>query len=307
MEFEVLVVGGGVAGMAAALGLGRSRRMTLVCSGGPPRNAPASHSHNFLTRDGTPPLEILAIARQQLRPYDSVTVRDVTVASLQRQEDGTFRATLSDGAMVTARKVVLATGMRDDLQVLPGLREHWGHSAFACPFCHGWEVRDQPWAVMMDDPGQFAMVKIALGWSKDLLLCSRSQLELTPEQSAGLRRNGIKVASSPVMALVGEERLEGLLLADGQRVARSALMIRPPLSQRSPLAADLGCELDTLGYVKVDMFGMTTVAGVFAVGDMTTMMHAVAMAVASGSKAAGGVHHLLSEEEFERGDEPGLV
>lgn len=301
MNFDVLIVGGGVAGLSAALGLGRSRRKTLVCSGGAPRNAPAAHSHNFLTRDGTPPLELLAIAREQLRPYDSVEVRDLDVSSLLRREDGAFAATLADGTEVVARKVVLATGMRDRLEALPGLAEHWGGDAFACPFCHGWEVRDQPWAVMVDEPMHFMMVKIALGWSKDLLVCSRGPLLLEPEQRAGLARNGVAVADSPVVGLYGKERLEGIVLADGQRIARSALMIRPPLEQRSTLAANLGCDFDAMRYVQVDMMQATTVPGVFAVGDMTTMMHAVSMAVAAGSKAAGGVHHTLSDEEFERG------
>ena len=301
MIYDAIIVGGGVAGMAAALGLGRSRRKTLVCSGGPPRNAPATHSHNFLTRDGTPPLELLAIAREQLKTYTSVEVEELSVASVTRLVDGGFLARLSDGTEVESRKVVLATGMRDDLEVLPGLSRHWGHNAFACPFCHGWEVRDLPWAVMMDDPAHFPMVKIALSWTRDLVVCSRSELKLEAEQLAALTRNGITLAPAPVASLYGEEKLEGLVLADDQKLPRAALMVRPPVAQRSTLAAELGCEFDSLGYVKVDMFQATTVPGMFAAGDMTTMMHAVSMAVASGTKAAAGVHHALSDEEFEAG------
>lgn len=300
-SFDCLIVGGGVAGLAAALGLGRARRTTLLCSVGAPRNAPAEHSHNFLTRDGTPPLELLAIARRQLEPYESVILQEVKVEQVTRRQDGVFSARLSNGREVSARTVILATGMRDDLDVLPGLAPLWGHSVFACPFCHGWEYRERPWAVLVTQPAGFAMVKMARSWTKALLVCGDGNFVPDDHQKSRLEELGIPFVSSPVVGLEGEGgELRAIRFADGSRLSREALLYRPPNRQRSPIAESLGCVIDSAGYVQTSPpFGQTEVPGVFAVGDMTSPMHSLAWASAGGTLAAGGVQHLLAERDFE--------
>lgn len=295
MSYDVVIVGGGVSGLSAALGLGRACRRVLLCSGGPARNAPAAHSHNFLTRDGTSPQELLRIAREQLLPYKNVEVRDLEVDSISRAEGGTFGAKLADGTEVSARKVVLATGISDQLEVLPGLEQVWGKSAFACPFCHGWEVRDQSWAVVLSDPSHFSAAKIARSWTGNLKVCRLAACELSDEQRKTLQDEGVMFEETPVREmLIRGDRLEGLLLEDGCKVECAAVLIRPPFRQRSSLVTMLALRLDTLGYVEVDKMQETSVPGVFAIGDMTSALHSVARAVGSGNFVAGAVLHALT-------------
>lgn len=298
--FDCLIVGGGVAGMSAALSLGRARRRVLLSAGGPPRNAPASHSHNFFTRDGTPPLELLAIAREQLTPYETVAVQDTMVESIRPSGGERFEAKLANGREIVARVVILATGVRDDLDSLPGLKPLWGHSAFACPFCHGWECRDRPWAVVVENEHSVAMVKMARSWTSKLAVLGNGSFEPDAHLSARMKALSIPFYQAKVVALEGRGgELAKVVLSDGTSIEAEALLYRPPHTQRSGLAVSLGCELDGMGYIKTTQpFGTTSVKGVFAVGDAVTPLHSVAAASASGSKAGGGVQHLLAELDF---------
>lgn len=298
---DCLVVGGGIAGLSAALGLGRARRNVLVCSGGPPRNAPARHAHNFVTRDGTPPLELLATARRQLEPYQSVSVADVEVLEIERRGGGEFLARLANGQRLLSRTVILATGMQDDLEALPGLRELWGESVFACPFCHGWEYRDRPWAVLVPDAQSFHAVKLAPYWTGDVAVCGQGSFRPESAQLAKMEARGIRFIDAPVSRLEGTGgKLSALHFADGTLLEREALWFRPPQTQRSPLAARLGCPLDAAGFVLAPSpMGQTEVPGVFAVGDMTGPMQTLIRASSTASLAAGGVCHYLAEQDFE--------
>jgi len=286
MSYDVIVVGAGSAGLSAALVLGRARRRVLVLDGGPPRNAPADAAHGFLTRDGTPPTELLRLARDQLRPYGA-EVRRIEATSA-RPEDLGFKVMLSDGEEVSARRLLLTTGVLDLLPEVPGMREVWGRGVYHCPYCHGWEVRDRPAAVYGSGEDGYHMALMLRHWTPDLVLCTGDPAGLSEAQQGQLRALGIPVVETPVVSLEGRPgRLERLVFADGSALEREAVFMRPRQQQRSSLPEGLGCALSEDGvYVQVNAQGETSVPGVYAAGDMTGRMQAVVLAAASGAWAA---------------------
>lgn len=294
-EYDCVVIGGGTAGLSAALSLGRARRRVLVCVGGPPRNAVVSHAHNLFTRDGASPSELLEIGRSQLATYNTVHLAQVEVVAAETAgRDGGFRVRLSQGGDVKTRKLLLATGVKDTLSSPAGLQSCWGKNVFACPFCHGWEVQDQPWAVVVPEPGMVPVAKMCLNWTRDLVVCTNGRYTPTAEVAADFIRLGVKVLTQPIAEIYPG----GLVFQDGSRLPRRAILYRPPQSQRSPLAGQLGCAMDSAGLVKVSGFGATSVAGVFAAGDMTTPIQSLAVASAAGNLAGVGVVKDLAHDEF---------
>ena len=296
--FDVVIVGGGAAGLSSALVLGRARRRTLVLDTGSPRNAPSPAAHGVLTRDGTPPAELLRIGRDQLRPYDSVELRDHGAADA-RAVDGGFEVDLGGGESVHARRLLLAHGVADDLPEIPGMREMWGTSVLHCPYCHGWEVRDEPLAFFGSGQAAMEMVPLLLGWSRDLVLCSDGSAGLDDAQRAALARHGVAVREEPVARLEGRGGvLERIVFADGSTLPRRAVFTRPAQRLGSDLAARLGCEHTETGLLRVDEWGATTVPGVYAAGDITTPMQQVVRAAATGSLAAAAINRALAVEDF---------
>lgn len=293
-EYDCVVVGGGTAGLSGALSLGRARRSVLVCTGGPPRNAAVAHSHNLFTRDGTSPSDLLEIGRSQLAPYKTVRVAELEVLEAQKTEPGGFRVRLSDGSEVKTRKLLLATGVKDTLNSPSGLQRCWGKNVFACPFCHGWEVQDQPWAVVVHEAAMVPVAKMCLNWTRDLVVCTHGKYTPPADVAAEFARLNVPVFPQPITEI--HER--GLVFQDGTRLARTAVLYRPPQTQRSPLAQQLGCALDNGGLVKVSGFGATSVPGVFAAGDMTTPIQSLAVASAAGNLAGVGVVKDLAHDEF---------
>jgi len=303
--YDTVVVGAGSAGLSAALVLGRSRRRVLVLDGGEPRNAPSSGVHYFLTRDGTPPDELLRIGREQLEPYSGVEVRRAR-ATVATGTDGDFLVTLEDGSSVRTRKILLATGVHDELPERPGFREFWGRGIFHCPYCHGWEVRDRPLAVL--DSGEDAAERAALirNWSRDLILLTDGPAKLEDEAREKLGVLGIPINEIPISRVEGDRGsgiLHRIVFEDGSEVSREGLFYRPPQRQRSDLAEGLGCEFETAGplptVIKNDpMTKETTVPGVHVAGDAGTMLQGAIMAAASGASAAAFINHsLITEEE----------
>ncbi|HEX2203007.1 MAG TPA: NAD(P)/FAD-dependent oxidoreductase, partial [Longimicrobium sp.] len=264
--YDVVIVGGGVAGLSAALLLGRGRRKVLVFDGGAPRNAPAHEAHSFFTRDGTPPLELLRIGREQLAAYD-VEVRAGWVADAAREGEG-FRVTAADGTEVTARRLLLATGVVDVLPEIEGLRERWGGAVFHCPYCHGWEVRGRPLAVLGRGDDAMHLVKLLRGWTDDLVLCTDGPAGLDDDARAKLARHGVALREEPVVRLEGPGgRLERIVFASGEPLAREGILLRPPQRPASDLAERLGCERLPGGPLVTDPFLQTTVPGVYVAGD----------------------------------------
>jgi thioredoxin reductase len=282
---DVVVIGGGAAGLSAALVLGRSRRRTLVVDAGAPRNAPSPTAHSCFTRDGTPPAELLRIGREQLAPYDSVRVVGDRVTSV-RPTDGGFVVDLAEGGEVEARRVLLAVGVRDLLPTIDGIDALWGRSVLHCPYCHGWEVRDQPLALHATGAIAMEMAPLLLQWSRDLLLATGGDAELTHADRATLARLGVRVVDTPVQRVEGDEHEVRILFQDGGVERRSALFVRPAQELASDLPRRIGCELTDAGHIRVGADMQTSVAGVYAAGDATTPLQQIVVAAASGAQAA---------------------
>jgi len=287
MDFEVVIIGGGAAGLSAALVLGRARRRTLVLDDGEPSNAPAHAIGGLIGQDGTSPLAFLAAGREQLAGLPSVELRDATASAVEAGPDGVE----VDG--VRAQALLLATGMHYRRPDLPGVDELWGDTVFHCPFCHGWELRDQPLAVLADGPHAAVMGQLLRGWSDDVVLLT-DPTELEPAAREALAAAGVAVDGRTVSGLRQRDgRLEAVLFADGGELPRAGLLIRAPLEPRSSLVDDLGLERTEAGTVAVHGWGQTSVPRVWAAGDIAEPAPSVAVAIAAGSRAAGGITHEL--------------
>lgn len=295
MSFDVVIVGGGPAGLSAALALGRARKRVLLCDAGPRRNAAAIHIHNFVTRDGTPPDDFRNIARQQLKTYPNVTVRDVHVTAITG-ERGAFDVALADGT-VRARRVLVCTGMIDEPLAIEGFAELWGHAIFQCPYCHGWEAQDRRWGFLATNPAHLVPFAMQLrGWTQDLTVFSAAVPELPTEGRQQLESAGIKVVTSPVQRLVGSgKELTAIELADGTRVPCEVLFAHPPQRQVGLVTA-LGLALED-GLVRADpMKRETSVPGIYVAGDLATRMQAAIAAAGAGTHAAAAINMDLALE-----------
>jgi len=300
--FDVVIVGGGTAGLSAALMLGRSRRRVLLCDSGAPRNAPSPHAHSFFTRDGASPLELLDIGRAQLKQYDSVERKSCAVVDALRTEDG-FNVVLDDGTSVAARRLLLATGVIDELPPIPGLAEMWGVSALHCPYCHGWEVRDEPLAVLGGEAAGIEQVLLIFNWSRDLVFCTNGAATLSDDDRGRLANRGIPVHEGRIARLEGTDgRLERIVFENGELLSRTALFLPPVQRQRSDLPAKLGCTLTrplpTMEIIQVDAIGYTGVPGVYAAGDAASMMQQIALAAANGGTAGAMINRDLVMEDL---------
>jgi thioredoxin reductase len=289
---DVLIVGGGAGGLNAALTLSRARRRVLVVDSGTPRNAPAHAVHGFVSRDGTPPAELLAAGRAEVQRYGGRVVSG-EVRELDREGDG-FVAELADRT-VRARRVIVATGLRDELPDVPGLLERWGRDVLHCPYCHGWEVRDRPLGVL----GSQHQALLVRQWSDDVIFFAEG---VDDEGRAKLTARGVRIVDGRVVGLVVEDdELQGVRLADGSVVARSALFVPPRFVPNDALLTGLGCERDDSGWVRVDPTGRTSVPGVWAAGNVVDASAQVVGAAAAGAKAAVAVNLDLIEEEILEG------
>lgn len=297
--YDVVVVGAGPAGLSAALFLGRCRRTVLVCDNGHPRNEASQAMHGFLTRDGMPPLEFLRLAREELGPYTTVELRDVTVTDARCAPDGRFETTLETGETVMSRKLLIATGVRDNLPEIPGMRELYGRSVFHCPYCDGWEVRDAPLAVYGRGDRGYGLALELTAWSRDILLCTDGAPELDEEQIARLARNGITVRDDRVVRLDARDgRLERILFAAGDPAPRRALFFTTGQYQQSSLAIRLGCEFNEKGTVRTGKYETTHLPGLFVAGDASRAVQWVIVAASEGAEAAFAINTDLIKEDL---------
>ena len=239
---DAIVIGGGPAGLSAALVLGRCLRRVLVCDAGHPRNEPARIFNGFLSRDGSSPAEFLQICRDQLRRYETIEFRRVKVVDVERG-DCRFTAILETGERVAGRMLLLATGLVDELPQIENFRQFYGSTVHNCPYCDGWECRDQPIAVTGGNQDSVDLAIELLLWSKDLVLCTNGPLTCDRKTVETMRRLDIRVIETPISRLEGEsDKLEGIRFIDGNFLLRSALFFSPGQYQRSHLAEQLGCE-----------------------------------------------------------------
>ncbi len=282
---DVLIVGGGPAGLQAALTLGRARKRVLVADGGPRRNAPAGHMNNFVSRDGMPPADFRREARAQLATYPTVSFREERIDTITGGR-GDFGA----GAL-RARRVLLATGLIDQPPDLEGLAPLWGHSVFQCPYCHGWEARERRWGYYAPDatpPHVGPFVMLLRGWSTEVTLFTEKVGEDARSRFAAAK---IRIERAAVTRLAGTgQQLEAVELADGRRVPCDALLMHPPQTQVELVRA-LGLELDDEGFVKTDPISReTSIPGIYAAGDLATPRQAAILAAAAGMQAATAIN-----------------
>ena len=295
-RFDVVLVGGGAAGLSAALVLGRARRRVAVVDAGEPRNAPAAHMHGFLSRDGMPPAQLRAAGRAEVRSY-GVELIDGRVAGI---EPG-FVVRLADGETLHARRILLATGARDALPDVRGVRERWGRDLLHCPYCHGWGVRDKPLGVLGPAPGSVAHALLVRQLSDDVVFFPHTA-DPDPTELRQLRARGIAVERGAVASLVVEDdRLTGVKMADGRLTPRAAVFVRP-MSQPQPdgLLAELGCAVDESGFVIADAVGRTSVAGVWAAGNVVDPRLQVISSAGAGSATAIAINADLVADDVEQ-------
>jgi len=296
--YDVIVVGGGPAGLSAALILGRSRRRVLVCDAGRPRNAASRAIHGFVTRDGMPPAEFISVAREQLRPYDTVTVRDVEVIAAECRGNSHFRVSLADGSELASRKLLIATGVADNIPEIPGFRELVGKGVFHCPYCDGWEVRDRPLAIYGRGARGLGLSLELIGWSRDLVLCTDGPVDIDADGLDRLRRNGIAVRDDRIARLDGPERLERIVFEQGEPLARHALFFTTGQTQQSKLALSLWCEFNEKGTVRTRRYETTHLPGLYVAGDASRAVQWVIVAAAEGAEAAFAINTDLLKEDL---------
>ncbi|WP_328934911.1 MULTISPECIES: NAD(P)/FAD-dependent oxidoreductase [unclassified Streptomyces] len=291
--YDVVVIGGGAAGLSAALVLGRSRRRTLVVDAGEPRNTPAAHMQGYLTRDGMSPAEFLALGREEIARYGVDLVRDRAV-DVTKGDD--FAVALAGGDTVHARRIVVATGLKDELPDVPGVAERFGRDVIHCPYCHGWEVRDQAFGVLATTPMSVHQALIVSQWSKDvtLFLHTVAESELTDDDLRRLAAAGVAVVPGEVAEMVVEgDRLTGVRLADGTTHPREAVFVAPRAIPQTGLLEKLGAELQETpfgAYPVVDPTGLTTVPGVWAVGNAMGFAEQVVNAASAGYRAGATIN-----------------
>jgi thioredoxin reductase len=294
--FDVVVIGGGPAGLSAALMLGRCRRRVVVCDAGTPRNAPSRALHGYLTRDGVPPADLLALGREELAQY-GVAYRRVTVTAVERTGDERFDVVIEAGERLRTRKVLIATGVTDHLPDIAGMEECYGRSVFHCPYCDGWEWSDKRLAVYGQGRAGAAVSLALLTWSRDIVLLTNGPARLPAVNRGQLESRGIIVRSHRIEAF---EHDEGLLRAvrfgDGSTTERDALFFTTGQHQHAPFAEQLGCEMSRKGTVRTDRFGQTCVPGVFVVGDASRDVQFIVVAASEGAKAAVAINKQFEAE-----------
>jgi thioredoxin reductase len=312
-SYEVVVIGGGAAGLSAALVLARARRRLAVVDAGAPRNAPAAHLHGFLSRDGLAPHDLLAIGRREVEGYGGLLIDDRVTGIVAGPGPGPgtgtggrpgpgagpgFHVSLADGPSLSTRRILVATGLRDELPDLPGVRERWGRDLLHCPYCHGYEVRDQPLAVLGGTPDAVQHAQLVRQWSSDVVLFPHTDA-LTAEQREQLAARGIGVVDGPVRRLVvDDDRLSGVELEDGRVIRRAAVFVRPRFVPNSELLLALGCATDDSGWVLADAGGRTTVPGVAVAGNAADPRAQVITAAGEGSAAAIALNADLVEDDI---------
>ena len=297
--WDVVIVGAGPAGLSAALVLGRACRDILLCDAGTPRNWAAKRMYAYLTRDGIRPARFRALAHRELRRYPNVVFRGVEVSGAVRLSRGGFRVTLSGRTHVRCRKLLIASGLFDQLPAIPGVADFYGASVFQCPYCDGWELRGKSLVVYGKRKRGLEMARALTAWTRHIVLCTDGPAGYSASVRAELRRNDIKLSEERIARLEGNgSRLRAVVFKNGRKLRCSALFFDTPCSGQSQLAESLGCEFTRQGGVKAARYEATSVPGVYVAGNIIKDVQLAIVAAAEGARAAFGINKALSLEKF---------
>jgi thioredoxin reductase len=300
MLYDCAIIGGGPAGLNAALVLGRSRRNTILFDNDSPRNAVTQESHGFITRDGTKPKEFREIAHKEIGKYPSVAIQKRVVTSVTKNNQ-LFELVASDKDLYQSRNILISSGLKDVLPNIENITDYYGKSLFNCPYCDGWELQDKPLVVIIDDQVQgFHFIQTIYNWSKNIVVCTNGKPFQNTEQKRLIHNKGIKIMENRIRNFVGENgKMEKIIFENGESVDREGGFVLPRLVQSSNFAKQLGCEYNPLGGISVDSYGRTNIQGVYAAGDASTIAPAqLIIAAAEGLRAAVGVNRDLIQKEF---------
>jgi thioredoxin reductase len=296
-HFDVIIIGGSYSGLAAGMALGRALRKVLIIDDGKPCNRQTPHSHNFLTQDGKTPKEITTLARQQVEMYNTIAFFTGLATNGIKTKNG-FEIQAADETF-TAKKLIFATGIKDIMPHIEGFAECWGISILHCPFCHGYEIKNERTGILGNGEYGFEFSALISNWTNDLTLYTNGKSTLTYEQSLKLQRHNITIVETEIEKLEHNNGyLQNIVFKDANKVPIKALYTRIPFVQHCTIPEMLGCELTDEGYIKIDTSQKTTVEGIFACGDNTTRIRTVANAIAMGTTAGMMTNKGLIEENF---------
>jgi thioredoxin reductase len=297
-KFDVIIVGGSYSGLAAGMALGRALKHVLIIDSGKPCNAPTPHSHNFLTQDGKTPSAIATLAKQQVEMYDTITFFNGLAIKGSKTENG-FEIQVGSGELFTAKKIIFATGIKDELVNIEGVSDCWGISMLHCPYCHGYEVRNEKTGILGNGEHAYELAKLISNWTKDLSVYTNGKSSLTVEQTQKLSNHKINIVENDIERLEHKNGyLQNIIFKDGTQAEVKAMYSRNTFVQHCSIPESLGCALDDEGYIKVNPFQETTVEGILACGDNTTRMRTVANSVAMGTTAGMTVSKKMILEQF---------
>jgi len=300
MLFDCAIIGGGPAGLNAALILGRARRNVMLFDNNNPRNAVTQESHGFITRDGVKPNEFREIAHREIGRYPSVKNANREVTSIIENKRLFEIATL-ENERYQSKTIIISTGLKDVLPNIDNISDYYGKSLFHCPYCDGWELRDKPLVVIIGEQVQgFHFIQTIYNWSKDLIVCTNGKTYQNSEQRDLLQNKRIKIIENKIKNFVGKNgQMEEIIFDNGESALREGGFIMPQLIQSSDFGKQLGCEYNSLGGIAIDSFGRTNVQGVYAAGDASVIAPAqIIIAAAEGVRAAAGVNMDLTQKEF---------
>lgn len=297
-NFDVIIIGGSYAGLSAGMALGRSLRNVLVIDSGSPCNNQTPYSHNLITHDGDTPASIALQAKRQVLQYKTISFRNSLVTAAAKKGDE-FVVTTWDGDSFTAKKLLFTTGVIDVMPDIHGFAECWGISVLHCPYCHGFEVKSLPTGILGNGEGAFEYAKLISNWTADLTIFTNGEPLFTEDQLAAFGKHSIKIDQKLIVAVRHYNgMLDAVEFIDGSLQSISAIYHKAALKQHCTLPEELGCELNEHGFIQIDNMQQTTVPGVFAAGDNTTMFRSLAIAIADGSKAGAIINKQLVDDAF---------
>ncbi len=297
-DFDVIIIGGSYSGLSASMSLGRSLRQVLIIDSGLPCNRQTPHSHNFITQDGEKPSVISAKAKLQVGLYKTVQFYNGLATEVKKIENR-FEVSTESGETFNSRKILFASGVKDLLPEIKGFEDCWGISVLHCPYCHGYEVKNEKTAIIANGEMAFEYAKLISNWTKDLRLCTNGKSALTFEQSKILKKKGISIFEDEIdLFMHNDGYVSNIVFKNLEKAEVKAIYARPPFEQHCSLPANLGCDINEQGLLKVDAMQKTNIPGIYASGDCTTQMRSVAIAVSTGSFAGAVINKDLIDEDF---------